>query len=70
MNDNSQQTGTGFWAIVQSVLSAGLGVQSRANRERDFARGRPIHFVVGGLIGTVVFIAFVLAIVRYFIASS
>ncbi|MFT5895855.1 MAG: hypothetical protein ACI8VW_002730 [bacterium] len=28
--------GTGFWAIVQTVLVAGIGVQSRANKERDF----------------------------------
>ena len=32
-----------------------IGVQSRKNKERDFTEGKPIHFIVGGLIGTVLF---------------
>lgn len=61
------EKGTGFWAVVQSVLAAGIGVQSRANKERDFKHGRPIHFIVGGLIGTLLFVACVVLFVQYLI---
>jgi hypothetical protein len=62
--------GTGFWAIVQSVLAAGIGVQSRANKERDFKHGKPLHFIVGGLIGTALFIAGVWLLVQFLIFTQ
>ena len=34
-----------------SALAAALGIQSKANRERDFARGKPFHFVIVGFNG-------------------
>ena len=55
-DDTDADTGTGFFAVVGSVLAAGFGVQSRRNRERDFTRGKARHFVVAGLVGTVVFV--------------
>ncbi|MBX2879698.1 MAG: DUF2970 domain-containing protein [Granulosicoccus sp.] len=61
--------GTGFWSVVQSVMAAGIGVQSRANKERDFTHGKPLHFIVGGLIGTVLFVVFVWLLVQYLIRS-
>ena len=62
---SSENKGTGFWSVVQSVLAAGIGVQSRANKERDFTHGKPLHFIVGGLIGTIVFVVFVWLLVQY-----
>jgi hypothetical protein len=32
-----------FWQIAGSTAAAAFGVQNRANRERDFARGKPLH---------------------------
>lgn len=64
---STEGKGTGFWAVVQSVLAAGIGVQSKANKERDFIHGKPLHFIVGGLIGTVLFILFVWLLVQYLI---
>ncbi len=62
--------GTGFWSVVQSILAAGIGVQSKANKERDFNHGKPIHFIVGGLIGTILFVLGVWLLVNYLIQSS
>lgn len=62
--------GTGFWAVVQSVGAAMIGVQSHKNRERDFTEGKPIHFIVGGLIGTFLFLLLVWGIVQYLLATS
>lgn len=67
---NKEPKGTGFWAVVQSILAAGIGVQSQANKERDFKHGKPIHFIVGGIIGTTIFIAGVWMFVQYLIQSS
>ena len=64
------ERGTGFWAVAQSVLAAGIGVQSKANKERDFRHGKPLHFIVGGLVGTALFLLAVWLFVRYLIASS
>ena len=46
-----------FWSIVLSTLAAAIGVQSRANKERDFASGRVLPFIVAGVIFTVLFVA-------------
>ena len=62
---SEENKGTGFWSVVQSVMAAGIGVQSRANKERDFKHGKPLHFIVGGLVGTVLFVIFVWLLVQY-----
>ncbi|MBX2837173.1 MAG: DUF2970 domain-containing protein [Gammaproteobacteria bacterium] len=66
----SKPKGTGFWSVVQSVLAAGIGVQSKANKERDFTHGKPLHFIVGGLIGTVLFALLVWLLVNFLIKTA
>lgn len=64
------RSGTSFWRIAQSVGAGLIGVQSRKNRERDFTEGKPIHFLVGGVIGTVLFLLAVWLLVQYLLATS
>lgn len=45
-------------------MAAGLGVQSQANRERDFKRGKAWQYVVAGLLATLVFILSVFGVVQ------
>ena len=61
---SDQNKGTGFFSVVQSVLAAGFGVQSRRNRERDFKHGKAVHFIVAGLIATALFVALVWGLVQ------
>ena len=68
--DATARAGTGFWSVVQSVAAAMIGVQSRKNRERDFTQGKPIHFIVGGVLGTLLFLVVIWLLVQYLIASS
>jgi len=56
-NENS------FKDTAKSVGSAFLGVQSEANRERDFTQGKFSHFIIAGVIGVILFIAALLVIV-------
>jgi hypothetical protein len=65
-----ERIGTGFWNVMLSVGAAMIGVQSRKNRERDFTQGKPIHFIVGGVIGTLIFLFIVWLLVQYLLATS
>lgn len=47
--DNGANASPSLWQTTLSVLSAFFGVQSSRNRERDFTRGNPVHFIVIGL---------------------
>ncbi len=53
-----------FLDTLKSVLAAFFGVQSDAKRERDFTHGRPAHFILVGLIATVLFVLLVVGIVQ------
>lgn len=50
--------------MLQSVLSAALGVQSGKNRSRDFSRGKPSHFIILGVLFTVMFVLVIFAVVK------
>lgn len=53
-----------FWQMVHSILSAALGVQSHKNRHRDFTYGKPGHFLLLGLLFTVVFVLILVGMVQ------
>jgi len=62
MSDEKQYIG--FIQVAKSVLSGMFGVQSSKNRERDFTKGKPIHYVVVGLLFTVIFILTLVGVVK------
>lgn len=41
--------------MMHSVLAAAFGVQSGKNRARDFTHGKPSHFILLGIVFTVIF---------------
>lgn len=53
-----------FWQLLKSVFSAFLGVQSNANRERDFSQGKMSHFIWMGLLFGLVFVASIIGVVQ------
>ena len=53
-----------FWGVIKSVMAAFFGVQSNEQRQRDFQHGKFAHFVIGGLIMTVLFIVLVFGVVQ------
>lgn len=65
-----ERQGTGFLNVMQSVAAGLIGVQSSKNRERDFTHGKAIHFIIGGLLGTLLFILAIWMLVRYLLATS
>lgn len=55
-NVNSNVNKVGLWDVAKSVGAGFFGVQSAKNRERDFTHGKASHFIVIGLIATLLFI--------------
>jgi len=53
-----------FWQLLLSTLSAFIGVQSNANRERDFKHGKISHFIAIGLLFGLVFVCTIIAVVQ------
>lgn len=53
-----------FKDTIKAIGAAALGVQSDTNRKRDFSEGKFSHFVIGGLIAVILFIAFLLVMVN------
>lgn len=49
---------------MKSTFSAFIGVQSNANRERDFKHGKMSHFIVMGLVFGLVFVLTLVGIVQ------
>ena len=56
--------GISFGQLLMSVLSAFFGVQSNANRERDFKHGKFSHFVLIGLLFGVIFVVSIVMVVQ------
>jgi hypothetical protein len=59
-----------FGQLLLSTLSAFIGVQSNANRERDFKHGKISHFIFIGLLFGLVFILSIVAVVNIVMSLS
>ena len=71
MNDKQKRPDKrSLLSFILSVLAAGVGIQSDKNRERDFANGSPLAFVIGGIFFTLLFIASVATIVGLVLSNS
>lgn len=55
--------------ILGSVAASFFGVQSNANRKRDFESGKFWHFFVAGLLFVLLFLGSVWIAVQYVIAT-
>ena len=53
-----------FGQLLLSTLSAFIGVQSNANRERDFKYGKISHFIFIGLLIASVFVGTLVGVVK------
>ena len=70
MNDDSKQQDDesekplSLLEVASSVLAAAFGVQSKANKRRDFTRGKPIQFIVVGIVFTFLFLLSLVVLVN------
>ena len=73
MNEGSQDADPprkkpGVFAIAFSVIAAAFGVQTDANRRRDFDADSPLPYILGGLLFTIVFVLVLIGIVNLVLA--
>lgn len=68
-SEETEQSALTLWQMLGSVIAAAFGVQSSKNRERDFSRGKPIHFIILGVGFTAVFVLVMIAVVRLILSS-
>ena len=64
---NSQQTekkNLTLFQVIGSIFASMFGVQSNANRERDFEHGKASTFIYGGIIFLVLFVLAVWGVVQ------
>lgn len=64
-DEKSSPLKVSLWAVTKSVFAAMFGVQSAKNRERDFTHGSARHYIVIGVIATLLFIFTLITIVSY-----
>lgn len=50
--------------VMGSVFAASFGVQSKENKVRDFSRGKPVHFIIAGVVFTIGFLVALVVIVN------
>jgi len=70
MSDPQRQPPPSFLSVLSSAAAALFGVQSSKNYDRDFTRGKPIHYIIVGLIVTVVFILSVWGLVKFVLSKA
>jgi len=59
-----------FLQLLKSTMSAFIGVQSNANRERDFKHGKISHFIGIGLLFGLLFICTIVGVVPIVIHTT
>ncbi len=62
--NGDENTRISFWQLLLSTASAFIGVQSNANRERDFKHGKISHFIGIGLLFGLVFVCTIVGVVQ------
>lgn len=51
-------------SFMGSIFAAWFGVQTKANRDRDFEHGKFHHFIIGGIVFAVLLVLFVIGMVK------
>ena len=59
-----------FWQTLRAVAWSFFGVRKSAEHEKDVSQLNPVHLIIAGLIGAAVFVAVLVLLVRWVIASG
>ena len=70
LENEDQQQAPSFLSVLGSVLASMFGVQSSRRHETDFTHGKPIHYIMVGLLVTLVFILTVWGVVKLVISLA
>lgn len=66
---NATKRHMSFGATVKAILWAFFGVRKKSAYEQDAAQLNPVHVIIAGIIGALIFIATLIVIVKSVVAS-
>jgi hypothetical protein len=61
---NERKNGIGIQEVCKSILMSFFGVQKESVRQRDFEKGKPWHFIIAGILFTLLFVALLYGLVK------
>ena len=64
----SPASSVSFLRVVGAVLSAFIGIRKKSAFEQDRATIKPVHIIVAGVIGALLFIGTLVTLVHFVIA--
>lgn len=73
MNDELKQAAqrkASFGATMKAVFWSFFGVRKRKDYESDAARLNPVHVVIAGVLGAVIFVTVLVSIVKLVVRSA
>jgi len=59
-----------FWQTMRAVAWSFFGVRKSSEHARDLSELNPVHVVIAGVIGAIIFIGVLLAIVSWAIGAA
>lgn len=59
-----------FWQTVKAVAWSFLGVRKASGYEQDVSQINPVHVIVAGIIGGVLFVVGLVLIVKWVVSSG
>lgn len=59
-----------FFQLLGSAFAAFIGIQTQENRERDFKKMKPHHFIITGLLLMAIFFSTVMIIIKSILLTS
>ncbi len=68
--DNQENKKIGFFAVMGGVMAAMFGVRRAKYLERDFKQGKAIHFIIAGIVTTVIFMLILYALVQWALSTA
>lgn len=63
------QRKTSFFATMKAVFWSFFGVRKKSDYEHDAAQLNPVHVIIAGVIGALIFIATLVMIVKIVVAK-
>ena len=59
-----KQNNVSVWQIAKAVAAAFMGIRKKSDLENDAATLKPVHVVIGGIVGGLLFVIAVLLLVQ------
>jgi hypothetical protein len=67
--EKAGQRKASFGATMKAVFWSFLGIRKRSDYEKDSASLNPVHVIIAGLIGVLLFIGVLVTLVRFAVAK-